>query len=270
MARFDPESYRRYRVDYPPAVFEPLRPLLGPGIGEPRVIADLGAGTGISASSFLRCFPGASRVLLVDPDPEMLKKEDCSKEFPEVRVQTVCTSAEDFRLSSMSGGLDGVLIGSAWHWMDPQAVLQALTLTLKPGGFLAVFEYQFPKASGEGAALRVNEWVRRQFNQAWRASGQVPRGTLDGLLEPVRGHRDFASRGGSSLEQKQALDAEDLEGVIVSQSRYLAYQATLSSTAERATARESLRESLRGLWEHSGRISFEYRFECRVFQRRFL
>lgn len=264
MARFDPASYQRYRVGYPSELFALLNPFLGPLSGEAVRVADLGAGTGISAASFLRHFPAVSAMCLSDPDPRMLERADFSGEFPDLRVQRVCSTAEAF---SPREPVDGILIGSAWHWMNPHLVLDQVIRVLRPGGFLLVFEYQFPKAIGHARAPELNEWVRRQFNQVWRAPGQTPRGSLGELLEPVRKHRDFAWRGSRSLLQTQDLDATEFEGVVVSQSRYLAHESTLSP-AQKSAEREAMREMLSGFWSPSVLIPFEYRYEAQVFQAR--
>jgi SAM-dependent methyltransferase len=261
MARFDPASYERYRVGYPAGLFAPLNARLGPLLGQEPHIADLGAGTGISAASFLAHFPEVGTLYLSDPDPRMLDQADLAGKFAGSRVERICSPAESF---ACPVPLDGVLIGSAWHWMDPHAVLDRMVQVLKPGGFLMVFEYQFPKAVGHGKALELNEWVRRQFNQVWRAPGQIPRGAFHELLEPVRRHRDFAWRGGKSLIQTQSLEAVDFEGVIVSQSRFLAHEAALL-WERRASDRAALRRVLEGFWMGSAQIPFEYRFEAQVF-----
>jgi hypothetical protein len=62
---------------------------------------------------------------------------------------------------------------------------------------------------------------------------------------------------------------EELVGVIVSQSRYLAYESTFPEK-DRSCARAALRTSLLELWGESGRIPFQYRYESRVFHRRFV
>jgi SAM-dependent methyltransferase len=266
MARFDPDSYERYRVHYPPELFEPLRPLVGSGFSSGWSVADLGAGTGISSSSFLRFAPWVTALYWVDPDPSMLARGEIADEFSRVRLEKVCAPAESFDVPCR---VDGVLIGSAWHWMNSSAVLDGLTQRLKPGGWLAIFEYQFPKAYGAGSAHGINEWVRRQFNQVWKPLGQTPRGSFDELLEPARTHRDFSFRAKNSVTRVWGLDVEAFEGVIVSQSRYLAHEARLPPE-EKALARNALRAALQDFWGNQGGISFEYRFEIRIFQTRFV
>jgi SAM-dependent methyltransferase len=261
MSKFDPGSYLRSRVEYPVALFSPLSTFVGTQAGSLRVL-DLGAGTGLSARSFLRFFPEVDSLLLVDPDPAMLAVAEASfagSGFPE--VGTLVSGGENL---GTPDPVDLVLVGSAWHWMNTRSTIEAIRRVLRPGGCLFVFEYQFPKAKGvEGAGL--NEWIRRAFNRDWKESDQSPRGSLKELVSGFHAHPDFAFRGESRVEQDAEMGVEDLFGVIVSQSRYLAFERRLDGPGV-DRQRQGLLEDLRQNWGERPMLAFSYRFHGIRFQ----
>ena len=262
MAKFDPVSYSRYRVDYPPELFHSLKSLLSSPSGSGVRVLDLGAGTGIASRSLQAFHPGAASFHLVDPDPGMLSEAGASF-GPEVSYSCEVGAGEDFEIPNP---VDLVLIGSAWHWMKPGRVLERLEQALRIGGRLLVFEYQFPKGVGYDA-MPLNDWIRREFNRVWKDEGQRPRGSLLELLQPVLNHPSFAYRGEVRLEQNFELSPEALQGVILSQSRYLSYERTLPAK-KRISARQELLETIRGFYGTRPSLRFEYRFQSVGFERR--
>jgi SAM-dependent methyltransferase len=269
MAKFEPESYRQYRVQYPENLFDPLRSLLGPSTPRPLRVLDLGAGTGNSAASFYRFYSGEIEFTLVDPDPKMLQA--IALEHFEERA-TVITHASESHLIPQgrceSEKFDLVLIGSAWHWMNAPATLAMLASEVRSGGGVFVFEYQFPKAVDHAGSLALNEWVRREFNLKWKEPSQKPRGSLRELTEPFRNHSEFSERSRVELKERALLRAEDFHGVIVSQSRYLAYERSLLDEGVQLLARESLLKNLTEFWSSESTLPFEYGYEGILFRAR--
>src|ERR1700712_5111112 len=103
-------AYAAHRPDYPDAAIEwSLAPAPG------HDVLDLGAGTGKLTAS-LAGRPGA-HVVAVEPDPEMLAQ--LRHALPDVDARA--GSAEEIPLPDAS--VDAVLIGQAWHWMDPERAL---------------------------------------------------------------------------------------------------------------------------------------------------
>ena len=139
-----------------------------------------------------------------------------------------------------------LLVGSAFHWMDPVLARDEFHRILKPKGLIRIFEYQFPKAPSNP---ELNEWIRRQFNLHWKAPGQVPRGSLAVLTQAFHGR--FEPLLKQKIPMKIQLGPEDLAGLIFSQSRVLHFEGTLKGEADVAAFRESvkkhLRESMKGL-----------------------
>lgn len=264
MARFDPVSYQLYRVHYPVELFEPLKPYLGPLSGRSLRLLDLGAGTGMSTWSLFQFFKGFDEAVLVDPDPAMLDRSNALDFGNGVRSERCVASAEAYEPKVKA---DLVLVGSAWHWMNSDRTVNTVLKSLKPGGWVFVFEYQFPKAVPDDLGRTLNDWVRRAFNLKWKEIGQQPRGSLNEITERFRRHPDFCFAGESACEMSDPLTPEDLTGVIVSQSRFLAYELALSDE-EKTRVRSELLEDLKQVWPVVGPMSFTYRFKGYAFRTR--
>lgn len=120
------EAYERGRPGYPPeAVAWLLAPL---GAGPARVL-DLGAGTG----KLTRALHGAGHdVTAADPDPAML--EALSRALPGVPARVGRAEALPFE----DGAFDAVVMGQAWHWVDPARAVPEIARVLRPGGVLGL------------------------------------------------------------------------------------------------------------------------------------
>jgi len=120
--------YESGRPDYPiQAVDWMLQPVVG---GERSIrIADVGAGTGKLTRAAVEL---GAEVVAVDPDPKMLAvlREQVHG------VPTFVGSAE--RLPLPDASVDAVLLGQAWHWVEPEAGSAEVGRVLRTGGVLGL------------------------------------------------------------------------------------------------------------------------------------
>ncbi|MBN9169859.1 MAG: class I SAM-dependent methyltransferase [Microbacterium sp.] len=121
-------AYEAGRPGYPAeAVAWMLEPARS-GSDAPRV-ADIGAGTG----KLTRVVVGlGAQVVAVEPDPGMLAV--LHEAVP--GVPTFIGSAEQLPLPD--AGLDAVVLGQAWHWVDPEAGSAEAGRVLRSGGVLGL------------------------------------------------------------------------------------------------------------------------------------
>ncbi|WP_226532494.1 class I SAM-dependent methyltransferase [Microbacterium paraoxydans] len=95
-----------------------------------RRIADVGAGTG-KLTRVLTAAPEAE-VVAIDPDPQML----AALRSAVPGVPTFAGTAECLPLPDAS--LDAVVLGQAWHWVDPVAGSVEIGRAVRSGGVLGL------------------------------------------------------------------------------------------------------------------------------------
>lgn len=118
-------DYVRYRPGYPPALLDAL--IHEFKLHPDHVIADIGAGTGISSEIFLR---NGNAVIGVEPNAEMRSAAEklFGARYP--RFRTVDAPAESTTLPVAS--VDWVVAAQAFHWFDPVAARQEFLRILRP------------------------------------------------------------------------------------------------------------------------------------------
>lgn len=121
-------AYESGRPDYPrEAVDWLLEPVRSPG--RALRVADAGAGTGKLTRTIAET--GAD-VVAIDPDPAML----AALRERVHGVPTFVGTAERMPLPDAS--IDALLLGQAWHWVDPQLGAAEASRVLRPGGVLGL------------------------------------------------------------------------------------------------------------------------------------
>jgi len=150
-------DYVAGRPSYPAAALDAL--FDGLGDAEDVLVADLGAGTGIS--SRLLADRGA-RVLAIEPNQAM---RDAAEAHP--RVEWIAGTAEWTGLEEAS--IDLVTAFQAFHWFDHGKALNEMVRILRPGGRAAVVYNErdendsFTAAYGEIVrAYQTDETERRR------------------------------------------------------------------------------------------------------------
>lgn len=120
------DLYEQGRPGYPS---EAVAWLLDPArrVGHAVRVADVGAGTGKLTRALV---DAGAEVVAIDPDAAMLAtlRENVAG------VPTFVGSAE--RLPLPDAALDAVVLGQAWHWVEPVAASAEVGRVLRPGGVL--------------------------------------------------------------------------------------------------------------------------------------
>lgn len=123
-------DYVRYRPDYPIALVDWLR--REHGVDASWDVADVGAGTGISARLFL---DAGHRVTAVEPNAAMrAAAEQWLGNHPNFRA--VDGRADATGLPDASVAL--IVVAQAFHWFDEAATRREFARILRPGGLAAI------------------------------------------------------------------------------------------------------------------------------------
>jgi SAM-dependent methyltransferase len=116
-------DYERGRPEYPAAAVDALLR------GQPRIVVDLGAGTG----KFTRALVGrVETVIAVEPDDAM--RAVLSGLLPQVTALPGVGEA----IPLPDGSADLVVCAQAWHWVDPARAVPEVARVLRPDGVLGL------------------------------------------------------------------------------------------------------------------------------------
>ncbi len=116
-------AYERGRPEYPAEMVDWLL------AGDPQRVIDLGAGTGKLTRALV---DRVEVVVAVEPDPAM--RAALSERLPGTSV--LAGTGEDIPLRQ--GYADAVLVGQAWHWIDPERAVPEVARVLRSGGILGL------------------------------------------------------------------------------------------------------------------------------------
>ncbi|HEX4125345.1 MAG TPA: class I SAM-dependent methyltransferase [Tepidisphaeraceae bacterium] len=120
------EDYVKFRPGYPAGVLDVLA--AHAGLSADAVVADVGAGTGISTKLLLE---SGTRVIAVEPNGPMRSEIG---EHPRLTVTNGSAEATGLEQASV----DLVTCFQSFHWFDPGACRAEFFRILKPGGSVAL------------------------------------------------------------------------------------------------------------------------------------
>lgn len=217
-------DYHQGRPGYPADAVEWMLP------ASPGRVLDLGAGTGKLTALVVGL---ASEVVAVDPDAAML--EALTGSVP--GVSTAVGQAEQIPLPDAS--VDAVVMGQAWHWVDPDTASAEIARVLRPGGVLGLI------------------WNIRDSREPWVARlGEAMRGSAAEALIEGEGPRVAAPFDGletRTWEWARSMSADDVRAMARSRSHYIVGDASYRAQVDR-----DLDTVLDGLPSPQGEVSLPY------------
>lgn len=144
--------YHRARPRYPQQLIASLQQHLG--LASDWHIADLGAGTGLSAEPFLDL---GCTVFAIEPNPDMLA--EAVRHYGE-RTGFHARQATAEATALPDDSVDLVIAGQAFHWFDIDATRRECRRILKPGGKVALFWNERDRAADSPFMTAYNELVK--------------------------------------------------------------------------------------------------------------
>lgn len=155
-------DYRRYRLGFPPVLFERLAAF---NIGQPgQKILDVGTGTGAVARGL--AMRGA-HVIGLDPAEALLDEARAIDRQMELQIEYVVGRVEDLDFSD--GSFDVVTAGQCWHWFDRAVAARKVRRVLKPGGKIVIAHFDWIPLPGNVVA--ATEELILAHNPKWALAG---------------------------------------------------------------------------------------------------
>jgi SAM-dependent methyltransferase len=196
-------DYVKYRPTYPREIVTFLRDTCQ--LAADARVADIGAGTGISAKLFL---DAGHPVVAVEPNEAMRQAADrWLAGFAGYR--SVCGTGEATTLPDAS--VDLVIAAQAFHWFDPPAAKREFARILKPGGSIALI-WNFRRVVGTAFLEDYEALLRRYSLDYAQVADRYPG---DAWMSEWFG-ADFVKKG--VFDNIQRLDFDGLKGRLASSS----------------------------------------------------
>lgn len=193
----DAAAYDRARPGHPDEVYEILCERCGLGPGTHTL--EVGPGTGQVTRRLLEL--GASRLVAVEPDPELASylasAADGAVEIRQAPLEDVELAADEFDLA---------VAASSFHWIDAERGLAAIVRALRPGAWWAMWWTHYgDKGRPDPFRDAIDPLVRGLASSPGaRGFGRDPKsafhaladaGFEDARLDTIRGTHEFDPAG---------------------------------------------------------------------------
>jgi SAM-dependent methyltransferase len=145
-------------------LYDGVRPVPPPALAEllvdycgrrPRLVVDLGSGTGLSTRW---AATWADHIVGVEPSDDM---RAAARRQSTANVSYVAGWSHDTGLAA--SGADVVVAVQALHWMEPEPTFREVARILGPGGVLAAIDCDWPPVVGDHVAERAWDACRRHI-----------------------------------------------------------------------------------------------------------
>jgi SAM-dependent methyltransferase len=199
------EGYDANRPTPPPALLDLLT--RAAGVERPRLVVDLGSGTGLST----RAWAGrADEVVGVEPQDAMRHRAEAVTDAANVRY----VRGWSFDTGLPDGSADVVTCSQSFHWMEPVPTLAEAARILRPGGVLAVYDYELPPFVHPDVDAVFEEYLR--LRREARDRHGIPPADKSEHLDRIQesGHFRFARR--QLLHGEDEADADRVIGFALS------------------------------------------------------
>jgi SAM-dependent methyltransferase len=199
-------NYVKYRPTYPTALITTLQ--TETGLTPAHVIADIGAGTGISSALFLA---QGNTVYGVEPNAGMREAAEVYL-APYPNFHAVAATAEATTLADASVGY--VTAGQAFHWFDHPRAKTEFQRILQPNGWVALFWND--RKTDTTPFLRAYEELLLTYGTDYTEINH--RNITD---DPTARFRDFFANGtyqSAVFPNHQTFDYEGVKGRLLSSS----------------------------------------------------
>ena len=196
------ENYVKYRPDYPPQVLDLFREEMK--LEKSSIVADIGAGTGISARMFLE---NGNAVYGVEPNAAMrAAAEEFLKDYPHFKI--IDGTAE--RTNLPENAVDFIVAAQAFHWFNKEKTRKEFRRALREGGYAVLIWNE--RQLDTTAFLRGYEELLKKYGTDYE---KVRHDNIEEKLLQDFFRADYRRK---TFQNAQTVDYEGLKGRIISSS----------------------------------------------------
>jgi len=157
----------------------------------PKVVVDLGCGTGLSTRIW---YDYADLVIGVDPSDDMREQAEAANKklnLDESKIKFI--KGDSGKVNLESGTVDIVTCSQSLHWMEPTATFNEVSRLLGPGGVFAAIDCDWPPViNGEAELLYVEAMDKvSTLGKQSGAYGGVNKWEKEGHLKRIKESEKF-------------------------------------------------------------------------------
>jgi SAM-dependent methyltransferase len=190
----------------PPVLLDIL--CLAAQVDRPRLVVDLGSGTGLSTRPWAE---RADQVIGVEASPEMRAQAEAATGADNVRFVQAYAQATGLP----DGEADLVTCSQALHWMEPEPTFAEAARLLRPGGVFAAYDYDWPPVVNWEVESAFEEVLRR-VRAGRRPDGGPMRFSKEGHLDRIKGSGHFRYAREIVFHSRDRADAQRIVGMAFS------------------------------------------------------
>jgi ubiquinone/menaquinone biosynthesis C-methylase UbiE len=206
--------YDQNRPAAPTEVVDILTNYLG---SKPRMVADVGCGTGLSSWIWLN---EAERVIGVEPSDDMRAVAQSKWEAAGKPDHLRFVSGLSHELGLPDGSVDIVTCSQSFHWMEPQSTLHEFARVLRPGGIFAAYDCDWPPVVDwqlEQAYLHLNTEADHRAASLAPQENQAHKWSKDGHLQQIEQSGLFRYSREIVFHHHETFDADRYVNLALSQ-----------------------------------------------------
>jgi SAM-dependent methyltransferase len=190
----------------PPVLLDIL--CLAAQVDRPRLVVDLGSGTGLSTRPWAE---RADQVIGVEASPEMRAQAEAATGADNVRFVQAYAQATGLP----DDEADLVTCSQALHWMEPEPTFAEAARLLRPGGVFAAYDYDWPPVVNWEVESAFEEVLRR-VRAGRRPDGGPMRFSKEGHLDRIKGSGHFRYAREIVFHSRDRANAQRIVGMAFS------------------------------------------------------
>lgn len=208
------DCYDAYRPTPPSVIIDILIQLAG--VAEPKLVVDLGCGTGLSS----RIWAGrAQEIVGVEPSADMRAQAEARASAMKTNTKMRFRAGLSTETGLPDGCADIVTCSQSLHWMEPEGTFAESARILRPGGVFAAIDCDWPPVTNVEAERAYQEASSRirALSQERGVSESVKRWSKDKHLERIRESGRFRYVREILAHGVETGNADRLVGLMLSQ-----------------------------------------------------